>query len=306
MAKKSVKKSIWMKNFAAKVGIGILKVLSWLPLSVAQFFGKSTGRLISMTDNKQRFIAKANISAVYPELDEVQQQAMVKEVLKHNAQSIFELGAMWFWSEQRIEKIIQKIHGAEHLQAAFDQGQGVIVLAPHIGNWELMGCYLSMHYPSTFMYQPPKLAPIEQPMRQSRMRFGADLAPTDLRGVKQVMKALKLNQLTAILPDQDAGANGVHANFMGHPARTMTLINRLLQKTKAACVYAVALRDSEGGFELHFMPADRDGLASADQVEAATALNQGVEQCIALAPEQYLWTYKRFKGQPAGAPDIYR
>lgn len=299
-------KSIRVRNFSAKVAIGLLKVFSWLPLSVAQFFGKLTGRLLSMTDNRQRFIANANISVVYPELEEHQRKSMINEVLKHNAQSLFELGAMWFWTEKRIHSIISGVHGKEHLQAAFDQGQGVIILAPHIGNWELMGCYLSLNYPSTFMYQPPKLAPIEQPMRQSRMRFGADLAPTDLCGVKQVMKALKSNQLTAILPDQDAGENGVHADFMGHPARTMTLISRLLQKTKAACVLAVALRDSKGAFELHFMPADREGLANVDPVQAARSLNQAVEQCIALAPEQYLWTYKRFKGQPEGFPDIYR
>jgi len=302
MANKSRK----ARDFAAKVTIGLLKVLSWLPLSVSQFFGKLTGRLMSMTNNKQRFIASANISAAYPKLNENQRKSMVNKVLKHNAQSIFELGAMWFWPEKKINSIIRHVHGKEYLQAAFDQGQGVIVLAPHIGNWELMGCYLSMHYPSTFMYQPPKLAPIEQPMRQSRMRFGAALAPTDLCGVKQVMKALKSNQLTAILPDQDAGENGVHAPFMGHPVRTMTLISRLLQKTKAACVLAVALRDSKGSFELHFMPADREGLENVDQLQAALSLNQAVEQCVALAPEQYLWTYKRFKGQPEGAPDIYR
>lgn len=137
------------------------------------------------------------------------------------------------------------------------------------------------------------------------MRFGAQLAPTDLRGVKKVIKALKSNQLTAILPDQDAGANGVHAPFMGIPARTMTLISRLLQKTDAACVYGIALRHPKGGFELHFLPADRQGLASLDAIEAATALNAGVEQCIALAPEQYLWTYKRFKGMPEGYEDLY-
>jgi KDO2-lipid IV(A) lauroyltransferase len=59
------------------------------------------------------------------------------------------------------------------------------------------------------------------------------------------------------------------------------------------------------GYRLHFLPADA-GIASKDELVATTALNAGVEACIALVPEQYLWSYKRFRKPPPGVVDIYK
>jgi KDO2-lipid IV(A) lauroyltransferase len=47
------------------------------------------------------------------------------------------------------------------------------------------------------------------------------------------------------------------------------------------------------------------GIASEDDVTAAAALNQGIEQCIALCPEQYLWSYRRFRRRPSGGCKVY-
>lgn len=293
------------KRLVVKIALGLLRLLSWLPLSVAQAFGKVTGRLFFATKNRNKFLVECNLKAVYPQLSATQREFLVKKTLQNNAQSLFELGAIWYWNRQKMTGLIREEVNRELLDAAHAKGNGVLVLGPHIGNWELMGSYLSILYPSTFMYRPPRQASLEAPMKASRMRFGANLVPTDLRGIKQIIKALKENQLTAILPDQDAGENGVHAPFMGHPARTMTLVSKLLQKTEAQCLYAIALRHPQGGFVVHYLPADREALASKDVLVATTALNQGVEACVALAPEQYLWAYHRFRGQPQGAPNLY-
>ena len=59
------------------------------------------------------------------------------------------------------------------------------------------------------------------------------------------------------------------------------------------------------GYALHCLEAP-EGIDSADDVEAATALNRGVERCIGVCPEQYLWSYKRFRSRPAGEPHPYR
>jgi len=40
-------------------------------------------------------------------------------------------------------------------------------------------------------------------------------------------------------------------------------------------------------------------------VTAAAALNLGIEQCIRICPEQYVWPYKRFRRRPDGAPKVY-
>jgi len=40
-------------------------------------------------------------------------------------------------------------------------------------------------------------------------------------------------------------------------------------------------------------------------VTSLTAMNRAIERCIAIAPAQYLWSYRRFKTQPEGAEPFY-
>ncbi|MBO1924733.1 lysophospholipid acyltransferase family protein [Thiomicrorhabdus sp. 6S3-12] len=291
---------------ASWIVVALIQILSLLPLSAIRLLGKGMGTLFYWLPSHARFLAQCNLRAVYPQLSEQEHKKLLKATLQHNAQSILELGAMWRWPKEKVENSVREVKGQELLDAAYAKGKGVLLLGPHIGNWEVAGSYISMNYPSTIMYRPPNLQGLEKSMRAARTRFGATLVPTDLRGIRQIIKALKENQLSAILPDQDAGKNGVHAPFMGVPARTMTLVSKLLQKSEAECLYLIALRHPQSGFVLHILPADRQALAAEDPLAAASALNQGIETCIRLAPEQYLWTYRRFRGQPEGAPNIYR
>jgi KDO2-lipid IV(A) lauroyltransferase len=87
---------------------------------------------------------------------------------------------------------------------------------------------------------------------------------------------------------------GAWAPFFGRPAYTMTLVRRLQQASGAAVIMAFAERLSAGrGYRL-FM----EEIATAGLDEAA--LNRAVEAQVRRRPEQYLWSYNRYK-VPAGA-----
>ncbi|MBN2647886.1 MAG: lysophospholipid acyltransferase family protein [Thiotrichales bacterium] len=301
-------KSRWkqvLKRWAIYPLLGGLHLFSWMPMRWISALAKGLGWLLFWIPNPMRKVAQANLRAVYPTLSSRQQRQRLKSVLQHNAQSILELGPMWYWPQSKLVGVIREVHGQDYLQQAYARGKGVLLLGPHIGNWELAGIYAAIHYPTTIMYRPPNLPGLDPVMRHARTRFGSSLVATDLRGLRQLIQALHANQVSALLPDQDAGKNGVHAPFMGIPARTMTLVSKLLQKTEAECLMLIAVRHPQGGFVVHLLPTDRAALASPDSVEAACALNQAVEHCIALAPGQYLWTYRRFRGLPVGTKSVY-
>ncbi len=186
--------------------------------------------------------------------------------------------------------------------------QGLIVLSPHLGCWEIAGLYLASRGSVTSLYRPPRKALFEPIIKHARERSGAELVPTDAQGVRRLYKVLQAGGVTGILPDQqpDSNKGAVFAPFFGVPALTMLLVNRLVRKTGAKVVFCYAERLPAGrGFHIHYLPAASD-LAADDPMTAAQALNQGVESCIRLAPEQYQWSYKRFKDQPAGSTSPYR
>ncbi|MBF6057519.1 MULTISPECIES: lysophospholipid acyltransferase family protein [Thiomicrorhabdus] len=290
----------------AAMVIAFLKLLAALPFSVTQALGRGLGRLLYWLPNSQKEVARCNLAAAYPDLSGAERQILLKDLLQQSAQSIFELGPFWIWPKDKLMERIEKVSGEALLNDALQQEKGILFLAPHFGAWELIGPYLSSRFPSTFMYRPPNLIGLDDFMVESRGRFGADLAPTDLRGVRKLIQALNQGQISVILPDQDPGEKGsVYAPFFKRPARTMTLVNKLLQKADCAVMYVVMQRLPNGRFHLHFLPAE-EALTDRDELIAAGALNRGVEACIAVAPEQYLWSYKRYRKPPPGWKDVYR
>ena len=133
------------------------------------------------------------------------------------------------------------------------------------------------------------------------------MVPTNLKGVSALRRALARNEAIGILPDQDPGkSGGIHAPFFGRSARTMLLFSRLAARSGAPALFVIAERlPAARGYRMHFIPASSD-VTSSDDLTAASALNRDIERCVRINPAQYQWSYKRFKGQPAGQADPYR
>ena len=131
--------------------------------------------------------------------------------------------------------------------------------------------------------------------RHGRSQGLARLTTADTRGVRDLLKALRRGEAIALLPDQvPAKHHGVvEADFFGQPVHTTTLIGRLQQATGAAIVFVRMRRlPDANGFELSLFPIDP---LPPEQGAAALALNRAQEDLIRSCPEQYLWSYNRFK-----------
>jgi KDO2-lipid IV(A) lauroyltransferase len=217
-----------------------------------------------------------------------------------------ELSSIWFRPVEKITGLVREVSGGEHLNRAV--GQGLILLVPHLGCWEIIGLVLPQREQVTSLYRPPKMKQMETLIRQARERSGATLVPTDNQGVKRIYQTLQRGGTTCILPDQQPKSTraSVFAPFFGQPALTMLLINRLARKTGAKIVIGYAERLSGGqGYRICYCPPPA-GLDDDDPQLAAEALNRGLERVIRACPEQYQWSYKRFHRQPDNVPSPYR
>lgn len=257
------------------------------------------------TDSKR--LITENISLCFPEMSSAEQQLLVQSRMKHLGMLALEFCYVWNRPVDQVLASITSIEGDDCVRQALGEGRPVILLAPHIGNWEALGVYLADQFPVTNMYQPPDNPGLEEMIVRARKRNGSKLVPTNMAGVKALLKALKKGELVGVLPDQVPPLeSGEFAPFFNTPALTITLCFNLIQRTNAVVIVAYAKRSESGGqFELYFRPA-HDDIYSADQQQSLTALNREVEQCAQLIPEQYQWEYKRFKKQPGGERKYYR
>lgn len=285
----------------------IFTLVAALPNRLAQALGSLIGRLLYYFSRREKGVASVNIALCFPELSAEQQQQLVKKTLIENSKTLLEIPRIFKHGGDYALSLVTSTTGIERYHQAVMDGKGIILIAPHLGNWELVVHYLNQFSPMTAMFAPPKQAFLNDIMRAGRQSSGATLVPADSSGVRAQLKHLKQGGVVGILPDQNPkhGHAGVFAPFMGNDAYTMLLINSLAQRTQATILMSFAERLADGsGYRLHILSAP-EGIGDKDTLIAATALNQGVEQCLRLAPAQYQWTYKRFKHQPDGQTSPY-
>ncbi len=284
----------------------LIRLVARLPLPLLHVLGIGVGWVMRWLPNRERHNARVNLSLCFPGLDDRARERLLRRTLRHAGMTLLEMPACWLGDRQRWLARIQADGMAEHLQSKLAEGRGLILAAPHLGNWEVGVHWLAEYAgPLTVLYRPPRQPWMEQVLVRGRSRGRATLVPTTAGGIKALYQALRRGEAIAILPDQQPkhGEGGVFAPFFGQPALTMVLLGRLAAKTGAPVCFVFALRDG-GRFIAHWQDGD-PALADPDQQVAATALNQAVEDCVRVAPEQYQWTYRRFSIQPEGRPNPY-
>ncbi|MET1162773.1 MAG: lauroyl acyltransferase, partial [Pseudoxanthomonas sp.] len=216
-----------------------------------------------------------------------------------------------FWTRPPAENLarLRERRNEALYDAALASGKGVIVVAPHFGNWELLNQWLSSRGPIAIVYNPPESKVGDAFLLRVRGADNIRQVRAEGPAVRQLWKVLKEGGAVGILPDQQPKmGDGEFAPFFGIQALTMTLVSRLAERTGAAVLFAWCERTgADLDFALHVEPAP-EGIADADPVAAATILNAMIERIARRDPSQYQWTYKRYGARPPGSgePNPYK
>jgi len=278
--------------------LAIARLLSRLPLRLLHALGAGISWLVYALDPKYARRLRENLqqSGIAP--DPVSFGKLLRRTIPALGQGFLEILVIWFRPEPKVLAMVQEVEGWEHVQAAMAAGKGAVLMTPHLGCFEIGGLYSGSRLPFTELYRPPKFALLEPLMHVGRSRGHIDLATTDYAGVKKMLAALKRGEAIGLLPDQvPSQGDGVWANFFGKPAYTMTLVSRLQRKTGAALIGFYTERlPSARGYRIRYLPPLP--MLSEDPQEAASQLNACMEEMIRALPEQYLWSYNRYKGTP--------
>jgi KDO2-lipid IV(A) lauroyltransferase len=212
----------------------------------------------------------------------------------------------WLWLHAEDADLLRLVQwrNPQELEAAIAERRPLVILTPHMGSFEVCARAYTARWgtrqPVTVLYRPARSRALREFQERSRQRPTMPTAPANLAGVRQMLRALKRRESVGLLPDQvPPEGQGVWAPFFGLPAYTMTLATRLMQQTGADCFVLRCERLPRGrGWAIHCsrlarpLPAGSDAQALE---EAATIINETMEQVILQDPGQYLWGYNRYK-----------
>ncbi|MDB4224883.1 hypothetical protein N9850_14045, partial [Granulosicoccus sp.] len=112
--------------WATWLGFGFFYLLTRLPLAVVMRVGRGMGTLMYHTLRSRRRVTHTNLKLTFPELDDLEREALARRAFHHLGMATAETAWIWYRKVDEIENI--KLVGAEHVDAALELGKGVILL----------------------------------------------------------------------------------------------------------------------------------------------------------------------------------
>ncbi len=273
----------------------LCRLVAALPLAAVHSLGALLARIaFALAGGERRRLDENLACAGY------RNPALRQAVIEESGRTLLELPWIWLRPQEEVAKLVRDVEHPEIFLQAKERGKGIIFLTPHLGCFEVSAQFAAQHSPITVMFRPPRQRILEPLLRAGRARGNVRIATADRKGVFALLRALRNGEAVGILPDQvPSRGEGEWAEFFGRPAYTMALASRLRDATDAAVILAFCERlPRAAGYRIHLtaMPEREAGET------AARHLNRALEALIRQKPEQYLWSYNRYKVPPGVEP----
>ncbi len=277
------------------------RVIGHVPRRVGARLGKVLGRRLYHWDKWHANIAIENLTEAYADEKDLKKiQNIARRVFENLGKVIFEI--CWSLSHDKENQFCHfNIQGLSNIQKAYDQGQGVLALTAHFGNWELLTIVGAMlRYPLSIVYRPLDFRPMERFMVMFRTRFGAKMIPKK-KALRNILKSLDRKEIVALLMDQNVEwREGVFASFFGRPACTNKGMALLALKTGAPVIPVFLVR-THSGFTARFLP-EVPLIKTGDKVKDLEAntlqYNRVIESMVRQYPDQWFWVHRRWNTKP--------
>ena len=272
----------------------MLMGIGGLPLWLAQLLG-GCGGIIALLFSKQfRELFNKNYSCAMA-LHGIKQRPLIAAA----ASGMLFMDSLWIWYNPKKALTKTQFINWEMVDKAIQHGRGLIILSPHLGGFEIIPRYIAQHFPATIMFRPARQEWLNEIVVLGRAYPNINFVPANLQGVRAMTRTLKEGGAIALLPDQvPSSGDGVWASFFNQNAYTTTLPARLANRNQTPVILFSAIRKSLGqGWVVEVRLLEP---FSENSEKAAVQMNQAIEEAILKAPEQFIWSYNRYK-HPEGA-----
>ncbi len=258
--------------------------------------GAILGGLFHRLSRHRREIILFNIGLAYPDLTAEERERMALRVAHHFGRSLFGTLRLQRMTPEKLVRLVT-VEGREHLDAAVQSGRGSFFLSAHLGAWEVAALFGGLNLPDGvgFVHRPLDNPLLEAELDAFRLQFG-NRALGKSAALRSMLGEIKAGRSVGILIDQKTRLRdgGVNVPFFGRPARTHTILARVVLKTQTPVIPTFAYADPGGRYTVSFgppVPVEPD-----DDVISLTARYMAVtEAAIRRRPEQWLWYHDRWR-----------
>jgi KDO2-lipid IV(A) lauroyltransferase len=296
----------WWGRIGARVLLGLLWLVHWLPLGAQAALGRGLGALLHTFARRRRRIALRNLALCFPDWPPEKRAAVAREHFGWLGRSLIERGLIWYAPARRLKRLI-RVEG--QVDFAEKHAGPVMWLVPHFMALDVAGM-------ATQLFQGRRVASIYQRqsnpvfdarMRDGRLRFGNAEIFSRHEKALPLVRAIKRGAVFFNLPDMDFGRKeAAFVPFFGVPAATLLAPARMSAGLGLTVQPVIAEMLPGGqGYRVRFLPPWTNFPGKEDEVAATRRINAFIESEIQHLPAQYLWVHRRFKTRPPGEAKLY-
>ncbi|MCR5351403.1 MAG: lysophospholipid acyltransferase family protein [Bacteroidales bacterium] len=292
---------------------GLLRLLGLLPLRVHYALGRFVAWLLEHVFRYRRDVVMHNLTRAFPDKRIQDLVPIRKEFYRHLGEVVAE--TIWFGACRRPERLrrqrLVEVENPEALTPLYEASSGMVVLAGHTGNWEIIGGIASYNYTDRpfvldetnfcVVYRAISSRVFNEIMRDNRTAPLLDRKHYD--GYLESKEVIRFayehadqKRVYGMLTDQRpyfASPANLDVEFLGQRVSTMTGAAALARKFHLPMVYQTERRDRRGHYTLRYTLICED--ASQMSVEAIMKQYYALlEADIREQPANYLWSHKRF------------
>ena len=279
----------------------LLKLLSYLPLSVLYLLSDSLAWVAYQVVRYRRKVVSSNLARSFPEKTPAEIRQLTRAFYTNLSDVVVETLKAFTISEKELKKrVVFRELGL--LNECYEQKQSVILLAAHQGNWEwllLAGC-LQLPFPVDAVYKPLKNSAMNTLMHRMRARFGGQPIAKD-QVLREVLRRRDQVRATTLVADQTpaAGTARYWVDFLHQETGFYRAVEQLPKALNYPVFFVRMKRLRRGYYEATFVPV---GTPPYDK-EALTILPHYAEEAQCMIEEQpanWLWSHQRWKHQSTG------
>ena len=287
-----------------------------MPRERALAFGASLGRAYARLHGPRTDIARKNLALAYPELSDAERARLCVETYASFGRMVAETALLGKLGREELLATAD-IEGFENLEAARKSwpGGGAIILTAHFGSFELFAAIMGARgVPLSIVHREANNPYLNALIVEWRTANGVQVVHRGA-AARAALRGLREGRCIAMPLDQDTRAReGVYVPFFGRLACTRDGPARLAMRTGAPVVPAFMFRVGDSArHRIRILPAlellpetpDREATEAA-LLENVRRMTDVIEAAVREAPTHWIWSHRRWKTQPEGAPRLYR
>lgn len=250
-----------------------------------------------------RAVAYSNLNIAFGDsMPLARKRLIVRNTFRHFARAV--LGMFWAKGKSQ-EQVLKRyeVQNLDLLRRIQARGKGVIVVSMHLGDWELGSLALGwLGAPMTIVVEPTRNPAIERRVTALRTLSG-HRAVAPRFALIRMARALQQGGAVGMLVDVNGRRNrgGVWLDFFGLPVFNGAAEAVMAVRWGAPIIFAHVEQLPNGRGKIVFGPevcCTGSGDFDADVKELSQRCLTLCEDLIKQHPEQWLWTYKRWKRRP--------